>query len=313
MTKTRIRIEQAGPYVTFQDGGRPGHMRYGVSASGPMDRAAFTAANLAIGNNLNETCIEISMGGITLQCLSGSITLAINGGQFTVEHDGDLHQSGIVLTVKAGQSLSVRPGKSGSWCYLACAGQLDVPHWLGKTATHALSGLGGGVLTAGQEINISSPRTMPELEGSIAPFTARSFGRHLRVVLGPQDQHFTSQAIKKLLGSEFTLSDAYDRMGVRLNGPKLEISGSLSLPSEPIIKGSVQVAGDGVPTILLADHQTTGGYPKIATIVSADLDDFAQLRPRQKIRFRAIDPDDAIILSRVRAIELRSYFDTISR
>ncbi|NKB52270.1 MAG: 5-oxoprolinase/urea amidolyase family protein [Rhizobiaceae bacterium] len=313
MNTARIRINHAGPYVTFQDGGRPGHMRFGVSASGPMDRASFTAANLSIGNKADATTIEVSMGGLSLECISGDITLAICGGEFSVELGEEVYNSSVVLTIKVGQHLSIRPGKSGSWCYLAIAGQVDVPQWLGKSATHALSGFGGGVVTPGLEFDVLNSRAQPEFNGPIPTFQARKFGRHLRVVLGPQEQYFTPEALKQFLGSEFTLSDAYDRMGVRLKGPSLKMNGALSIPSEPILKGSIQVAGDGVPTILLADHQTTGGYPKIATVISADIDDFVQLRPRQKIRFHAVDPKQAIMLARIRAIELRSYFEALSR
>ncbi|MEP1206194.1 MAG: biotin-dependent carboxyltransferase family protein [Rhizobiaceae bacterium] len=313
MTTSRIRISHAGPYVTFQDGGRPGHMRFGVPASGPMDCTSFTAANLAIGNDRDTTCIEVSMGGLSLECLSGGLTLSVVGGQFTVDHAEHSLQSGVVVTLEKGQILNIRPGASGNWCYLAFAGQLNASTWLGKSATHALSGFGGGILATGQELAVSNSRMMRQLDGPVAAFNTRSFGKHLRVVMGPQDQHFTSEAVKNFLGSEFTLSDAYDRMGVRLKGPKLALDGSLSIPSEPVLKGSVQVAGDGVPTVLLADHQTTGGYPKIATVISADLDDFAQMRPRQKFRFQAIEPKDAIMLARMRAIELRSYYETVSR
>ena len=312
MTTTRIRIEQAGPYVTLQDSGRPGHMRYGVSASGPMDSTSFTAANLAIGNPADATCIEVSLGGLIIECLSGEITLGMNGGEFGIQLAGQPVQLNSVLTLTAGQLLAVQPGKIGSWCYVAFAGHPEVPEWLGRTATHALSGFGGGVLQSDQEIDITQSRTHPELEGPIPQFTQRKFGQHLRVVMGPQDQHFVGKATERFLNSEFTLSSAYDRMGIRLNGPKLELADSLSIPSEQVLKGSVQVSGDGIPTILLADHQTTGGYPKIATVVSADLDDFAQMRPRQKIRFHAIEPQDAIKLSRVRDIELRTYFDSIT-
>ena len=312
MTTTRIRIDQAGPYVTFQDSGRTGHMRYGVSASGPMDSTSFKAANLAIGNEADATCIEVSLGGLVIECLSGEVTLSINGGEFGIELAVQPVKSNSVLTLSAGQTLAVQPGKVGSWCYVAFSGRLEVPQWLGRTATHALSGFGGGVLQPGQEFNITQCRTHPELEGPIMQFAQRKFGQHLRVVMGPQDQHFVGKATERFLNSEFTLSSAYDRMGVRLNGPKLELADSLSIPSEPVLKGSVQVSGDGIPTILLADHQTTGGYPKIATVVSADLDDFTQMRPRQKIRFHAIEPQDAIKLARVREIELRTYFDSIS-
>ncbi len=311
MSTARFRVIHAGPYVTFQDGGRPGHMRFGVCASGPMDRTSFAAANLSTGNQADATSIEVSMGGLALECISGAITVAICGGDFNINCGDESYSSGVVTTINSGQQLSIRPGKSGSWCYLTFAGHVDVPQWLGKTATHALSGFGGGVLTSGQEFDILNSRAQSELNGPIPAFQARKFGGHLRVVLGPQEQHFTAAALKQFLGSEFTLSDAYDRMGVRLKGPSLRFGGALSIPSEPVLKGSVQVAGDGVPTILLADHQTTGGYPKIATVISADIDDFTQLRPRQKIRFHAIEPKSAIMLARVRAIERRSYLETL--
>jgi allophanate hydrolase len=121
------------------------------------------------------------------------------------------------------------------------------------------------------------------------------------VVLGPQDRFFTREAIAALVGAPYRLTDAYDRMGVRLRGPQLVPEGALSIPSEPILRGSIQVAGDGVPAVLLADHQTTGGYPKIATIVSAHLDGFVQLRPHEVVRFHAVTPEEAVGLARLRA------------
>lgn len=312
MTLSRFKVVHAGPYVTFQDAGRPGNMRFGVSASGPMDHLSFATANLAIGNDPGATAIEVSMGGMEVECLVGAVTMAVVGGTFQIECGEEQLSSPHVFTIEAGQRLSIRPGKLGSWCYLAIAGCFDVPLWLGKTATHSMSGFGGGMLKSGQEIEITESRVSPERHGRVRSYDQRNFGKHVRVVLGPQDQHFSGEAQRLFAGEEFTLTDAYDRMGVRLSGPSLTINGALSIPSEPVLKGSIQVAGDGVPTVLLADHQTTGGYPKIATIVSADLDDFAQLRPRQKIRFHAIDPKNAIALARIRAIELKSYFSLVA-
>ena len=125
--------------------------------------------------------------------------------------------------------------------------------------------------------------------------------RHLvRVVLGPQERYFDSATIETLLSRRFALSDAYDRMGVRLNGPSLRPAATLSMPSEPVVRGSIQVAGDGVATVLLADHQTTGGYPKIATMLSGDVDGFAQLRSRDAVSFRAVSPLTAVAAVRTR-------------
>ena len=313
MTSARFRVVHAGPLITYQDGGRPGHRRFGVSPSGPMDRLSHMSANLAIGNSAESTAIEISMGGLVLECLSGSITLAIAGGAFQVECGDRKAESGVVMTLEAGETLAIRSGPAGSWCYLAFAGTVSAQKWLGHTSTHAASGFGGGILSAGDEFTVEKCRAEKDKVRQIELFSTAPVSGYFRVVLGPQEHQFSTDAKRLLLSSEFTLTTAYDRMGVRLDGPALKLNDALSIPSEPILRGSIQVSGEGVPTVLLADHQTTGGYPKIATLVSADFDDFAQLRPRDKIRFMAINPENAVKLARIHAIALRSYFKKIAR
>ena len=310
MTSAKFRIIHAGPLVTFQDSGRPGHMRFGVCASGPMHQASYIAANLAAGHCTPSTAIEISMGGLVLECISGGVCVAIVGGEFQIECAGRKLNSGAVFTVEAGETLSIKPGKLGSWCYLSFSGTVCAPQWLGKTATHAASGFGGGILQTGQEIHVSDCKLVTARERTIKPIEPRS-NRYFRIVLGPQDQYSTEQAKDNLLNAEFSLTDAYDRMGVRLSGPELPLSNALSIPSEPIMRGSVQVSGDGIATVLLADHQTTGGYPKIATLISSDLDDFVQMRPRDRFRFMAVTPQSAVKIARVHAQNLKSYFDAI--
>ncbi|MDB4223983.1 biotin-dependent carboxyltransferase family protein [Granulosicoccus sp.] len=313
MPSTRFKVIFAGPLVSFQDGGRPGHMRYGVPSSGPMDRLAHTTANIAVGNTSTPTAIEVSMGGIVLECLAGTTTIAVVGGGFQVECGPIKTESGTVLTVSAGQKLSIRAGRWGSWCYLAFAGTATVDQWLGKTATHSQSGFGGGLLRSGQEFDVEDAIVAEDREGDIPPFSSTIDSEQVRVVRGPQDQHFSKEAMERLFNSEFSLTSSYDRMGVRLDGPTLNMDSSLSIPSEPILKGSIQVAGDGVPTVLLADHQTTGGYPKIATMISSDMHKFVQLRTGDTIRFKEIEPEDAIILARSIAIELESYYAFVAK
>lgn len=305
MSESVLSVTAVGPLVSFQDGGRHGFMRYGVPASGPMDRLSHAAANAALGNPLNATCMEVSLGGVALKCLSGSITIAIAGGGFRVSHRGHELGSWSVLTLKAGDDLAIHPGFWGSWCYIAFAGLPDVPHWLGSTATHTLSGLGGGLLARGQKVHFRQAQVLAEETRGIAcPVSARP--RHvLRVTLGPQDRHFASETVSAFLAGPWRLSAASDRMGVRLQGPAVMPRSALDIPSEPITRGAVQVAGDGIPTILLADHQTTGGYPKIATVLDSDLDALAQLRPRAPIAFQLVKPRDAIQIGR--RSQSRSY------
>lgn len=311
MSNAQFEVQQAGPLVSFQDGGRKGHMRFGVSASGPMDSLSHAAANLAVGNSADATAIEISIGGLSIKCVSGSVTIAIVGMGFNIKLDDAAFPAGVAMTVETGSTLIIQPGSTGSWCYLAFAGSVNADQWLSHTATHTTSGFGGGLLKQSDSLEITNCRTGPPDPIIIPPFLQRSSPDYVRIVLGPQSQHFKDDAKQILLGSQYSLSTAYDRMGVRLDGPPLPLESALSIPSEPILKGSVQVSGEGIPTILLADHQTTGGYPKIATVISCDLDAFVQLRPRDVFRFSAVTPQNAVKLARLHSIETRTYLETI--
>jgi allophanate hydrolase len=156
--------------------------------------------------------------------------------------------------------------------------------------------LGGGALRTGDLLQIAQARVLPEATLR-CPVWARP-RQVVRAVLGPQEQHFPQRAIAALFAEPFAVTDAGDRMGVRLRGPDRSPDAALRLPSGAILRGSVQVAGDGVATVLLADHQTTGGYPRIATIISTDIDGFAQLRPRDTVRFQQVSPAQAVAIVR---------------
>ncbi len=312
MTAAQFQVVHAGPLVSIQDAGRYGHMRYGVTPAGPMDKRSHRAANLALSNDPAGTAIEVSAGGLVLKCVSGAVSFAVVGGDFIVEC-GDARGASFVSTIEAGQSLSIRPGQSGSWCYLAFAGSVQAPEWLGHTATHALTGLGGGMITSGEQLTIDDCHVAKDREGALEPFVQPDTKDCYRVVIGPQDQHFSAESQSTLLNSEYRLSSAYDRMGVRLEGPVIAPSGALSIPSEPVLRGAIQVSGDGIPTVLLADHQTTGGYPKIATLISSDFDDFVQRRANDTVRFVAITAEAAVTCARVHAQNLQQYFDAVAK
>ena len=311
MSDVEFSISFAGPLVTFQDIGRPGNMRYGVSASGPMDIVSFEAANAVLGNETKQTAIEISLGGLILQCHEGSITLAITGGDFLIEYQGQKISSWTVLTLQKGERLSVRAGKSGSWAYLAFSGKLNVKDWLNSSSTHSTSGFGGGALKTGQKFTLSDASNQ---ENRIGPILKPNFYTNdlIHAVLGPQDQYFMNTAIKIFSDSIFKVSDNYDRMGMQLTGPKLELKSALSIPSEPVVKGSIQVSGDGIPTILLADHQTTGGYPKIATVISSDINRLVQLRSNQNVEFILINSNEALQKTRKFLDMKEKYLQKIS-
>ena len=311
MSDVEFSISFAGPLVTFQDIGRPGNMRYGVSASGPMDIVSFEAANAVLGNETKQTAIEISLGGLILQCHEGSITLAITGGDFLIEYQGQKISSWTVLTIQKGERLSVRAGKSGSWAYLAFSGKLNVKDWLNSSSTHSTSGFGGGVLKTGQKFTLTDASNQ---ENRIGPILKPNFYTNdlIHAVLGPQDQYFMNTAIKIFSDSIFKVSDNYDRMGMQLTGPKLELKSALSIPSEPVVKGSIQVSGDGIPTILLADHQTTGGYPKIATVISSDINRLVQFRSNQSVKFVLINSNEALQKTRKFLDMKEKYLEKLS-
>jgi biotin-dependent carboxylase-like uncharacterized protein len=313
MTEATLRVTFAGPHVTIQDPGRPGLMRYGVPASGPMDRQSFKLANAVLGNPQGHAGIEISLGGLSLRCESGAVALALAGGGFIAETRGRKFGAWNVLTLRAGETLTIRPGPWGCWTYLACAGNLQAESWLGSRATHGSSGFGGGKLAMGQTLTITDAQALPNREGPIpCPIWARP--RHLlRCTLGPQDRFFNTETLNTFTSARFEMTDAFDRMGLRLRGPSIAPTAALSIPSEPILRGSVQVSGDGTATVLLSDHQTTGGYPKIATVLADDLDAFVQCRPRDAVMFQAITPAQAIAITRQNAIRFAAFEDRLRR
>lgn len=312
MSDCLLQVDFAGPHVSVQDGGRPGFARFGVPQSGPLDRLALAAANRALGNPADAAGIEVSPGGLALRCLSGQVGFALAGGGFVLDHAGQRGGSWSRATLRTGETLVIRPGRWGSWACLAFAGALQRPDWLGSHATHALSGLGGGAVTGGQRLQITATRPGPATTDPFScPVLARP--RHeLHVTLGPQADQFPPEAIAHLTAGPWALTDARDRMGVRLRGPLLApLPASLTIPSGPVPRGAVQVAGDGVATILLADHQTTGGYPRIATVLDCDLDGLAQLRPGDPLRFLPVSPDRAVTIARSRALAVARYLASL--
>lgn len=306
----KLQVLQAGPHVTVQDAGRPGLMRYGVPTSGPMDRKALAIANTALGNPLGAPGIEVSPGGLTLACRVGPVSLAIAGGGFIVNLNDRRLGSWNVLTLQTDDLLVIRPGHWGNWCCIAASGKIQCRTWLKSSSTHAPSGLGGGHLAAGQDISIANPRHV--VEGRIpCPVWARPRHR-INVVFGPQDHLFDAETVQRFVSSPFSPGTDFDRMGMRLLGPDLMPRNALGIPSQPVTRGAVQVAGDGVATVLMADHQTTGGYPKIATVLDDDTDGLAQVRPGEAIVFSAISAARAIQLSRLRRAAFQQWLAALS-
>jgi 5-oxoprolinase (ATP-hydrolysing) subunit C len=307
MSKASVRILSAGPGATLQDGGRRAYLRFGVTGAGPMDPLAHATANLAVGAALDAAAIEISLGGLDLTAEGAAVTVAIAGGSFRVMLDERLLAPAAIVTVEPGARLSIRSGEAGAWCYVAVAGRFDIAPTLGSLSTHTRSGLGGldgRGLVAGDVLPLLSLGTA-EVAASelVAPWLDRP-GAAIRVVLGPQDDYFAPDQIAAFLEQDWTVSARADRMAYLLDGAPLSHAKGFNIVSDGIALGAIQVPGEGKPIVLMADRQPTGGYPKIATIIGADLGRFAQLRPGATFRFAAVDIAEAVAARRSEAAAL---------
>ena len=291
-----LRLLLAGPGVTVQDGGRHGFLRYGVTGAGPMDPFAHTVANRALGNPSDAAAIEISLGGIEVTIEGEPVTIAIAGGDFQVMLDGQVLPPAVVARLEPGARLKVRAGPGGVWSYLAVAGGFDLPQVLGSSATHTRTGMGGlegRMLQVGDSLPVGIAANEITTGLIVAPLLERP-AESIRVLLGPQDDYFAPDQIAAFLAGPWTISTRGDRMAYFLEGPKLSHKLGFNIPSDGVAMGAIQVPGEGLPIVLMADRQSTGGYPKIATVIGADLGRLAQARPGTALTFRAVSHAEAV-------------------
>lgn len=277
-----IRITRAGPLCTLQDAGRFGMLAAGISASGPMDRGGFAEAGARLGQ-AGSTAIEFTTAGLAIE-LESPLRVGFAGGLFQCRVNGKSRPWPGKAALKRGDTLEITPGAAGNYGYLRFDRDLAVPPVLGSRATNLAVQLGGwqgrtlrrgDVLPlgdAGTQTNVSSPAPA---DGPI------------RFVWGLHADLFAPAVRQAFITQPFGISPQIDRMGARLADTHGVFAGaqSLTLVSDAIVAGDIQVLGDGTPIVLLRDHQPTGGYPRIATVISADFDRFVQLRPGSEVRF----------------------------
>lgn len=301
MARATIDVIEPGLLTTVQDLGRPGMMRRGVSLGGALDRSALILGNRLCGNSPGAAGLEITLAGPRLQFTAAAV-IALTGADLGAALDGVALPQWQPVAVSAGAELAFPPGFTGrgARAFLCVAGGIDLPLVLGSRSTDLAAGFGGldgRAVRAGDSLPVGesdAPRdallgrrlavAVPEYPDEVT----------IRVVLGPQDGRFTKEAVRGLTGGAYTVSPRGDRMGVRLtDGPPLTHRKSADLISEGIVPGSLQVPGDAQPIALLPACQTMGGYPKIATVIGADLDQLAQARPGSRVRFTAVTPTQA--------------------
>ena len=278
-----IRVVAPGLQTTVQDLGRFGWAHFGISASGAADAFALRAGNLLVGNAENAAALEMTLMGGAFEFESGAV-IALTGSDFG---------AGLPLwtpvEVKAGQTLRCGPSKSGARCYLCVRGGIGAAKAMGSASTHVITGVGGRPLRAGDVLPIGNeairrPRAAPE---HVPPLEEGP----LRVTDGPQAESFADELYREV----YTVSEESNRMGLRLRGAAIATSaGHMLTEGAPL--GAVQIPPDGQPIILFVEHQTTGGYPKPANVISADFRRLGQLRPRDQVTFERVTIEQALRL-----------------
>jgi len=297
-----LRVLAPGLMTTLQDLGRRGYQHLGIPVSGALDPVALGAANALAGNGTATGALEIAYHGPTLAVEAESVRLAFAGGAAAIEVLAGEGAAGATplpplqsVRLRRGQVLRVGGLSESAVGYLAVEGGFDAAPVLGSQSTYVRGGLGG---FAGRPLRAGDLLPLRQAEASdrpdsMLPALDLALPERIRVVLGPQDDHFTERGRRTFLESAYTVSPASDRMGVRLDGAALEHSGGFNIVSDGIAPGSIQVPGNGLPIVLLADRQTTGGYPKIATVIAADLPALGRLAPGARIAFAAVSIAEA--------------------
>ena len=303
-----FRVLKGGMLTTIQDFGRSGYQSQGFSVGGAMDVRSFKLANLLLDNPENEAALEITLIGPVLEFTSSTI-IAITGGDFTPTLNGEPAPMYTALYIRKGDVLKFGSARTGTRCYVAFSGYLKVPMVMGSRCTSLKSGIGGfkgRKLEAGDYVEERIKRRyLPFfLSRKLTPPDYENDDGVLRVVMGPQDSLISKQGIDTFLNSEYTVTGEFDRMGCRLDGPIIAPKKTSDIISDGIALGAIQVPSAGKPIILLADRQTTGGYAKIATLISVDIPRLVQKKTDEKIRFRAVSVEEAQKLYRQEVEEL---------
>ena len=302
-----LRVVAPGLGTTVQDGGRLGHQRFGVPTAGVLDRVAMVAANTIVGNAPETAVLEMLYLGATLEVEAESIRLACVGlgAGLEVTEGGATRNVPAAQSVRLGRGARVRTmvGRNAMSCVLAIEGGIALEPVMGSFSTYARAGIGGyegRILATGDLLPISFDDAPERPEVMLADLQLAVPPR-IRVVLGPQEDYFTPDALATFLSAPYEVTRAADRMGMRLSGAQLAHAKGFNIVSDGIAPGSIQVPGDGQPIILLADRQTTGGYPKIATVASVDLPALGRIGPGTKLLFEAISVEAAEDLRRAQA------------
>ncbi|HEU5196593.1 MAG TPA: biotin-dependent carboxyltransferase family protein [Methylomirabilota bacterium] len=296
-----IGVLDPGPQSIVQDLGRAGHLREGIPPSGPVDVRAFVMANRLVGNPDDAAGLECTVMGPRFT-VERVCAIAVTGADAPVTVNDTTAPQWATLVLKPGDTVRVGAAVNGVRVYVAFSGGIDVPRVLGSRATYLrgrLGGLEGRALRRGDTLRLA-PHTGPRRPRRLAAAEIPALESEpvIRVVLGPQADRFTKDGLHTLVSSPYLMLPQSDRMGARLSGPRIAHAKGHDIISDGIALGSIQVPGDGQPIVLLVDRQSTGGYTKVATVGSFDIGRIGQVKPGQRVRFRAVEVAEAHRLRR---------------
>ena len=314
-----FEVLESGMLTTIQDLGRYGFSQFGVPSSGALDTLSFRIGNLLVGNQEDEASLETTVMGLKLKALREGV-IAITGGDLSPTLNEEPLEMWRTHLLVEGDIIHFKKVQTGCRAYLAISGGWIVPKIMESRSTYLsgkFGGLEGRALRRGDVLfTLDVPSSLSQLGFRFPRDWIPQFGKEalLRVIPGPQEHHFTKKGFQTFSSSFYQVTPQCDRMGVRLDGPKIERRSDVeeSIISEGLIAGAIQVPGDGKPIIILTEL-VTGGYTKIATVISTDLDKVAQLKPGDRVRFAPISIEEAHHLLREQEEQLRSFKESFDK
>ncbi|MEN1761344.1 biotin-dependent carboxyltransferase family protein [Anoxynatronum sibiricum] len=315
-----LKIIKPGLLTTVQDAGRKGFQQYGVPVSGVMDHYAFEMANLLVGNDTAAAMLEATLLGPEIVFETDGL-LAVTGGDLGAVFNGEPLPLWQAVPVTSGDKLVFKGIRSGCRCYIAISGGLQVPVIMGSRSTYTRGNLGGyqgRALKAGDHLPVgdlplpAAALTQLAEKRQITPAYQYAKEITLRVVPGPQEDAFSTQGLETFYQQPYTVTNECDRMGYRLEGTPITHEAGADIISDGIAMGAVQVPGHGMPIVMMADRQTTGGYTKIANVISADLPLMAQAKPGDILRFTKVTVEEAQHIWAARQQEMATVKKTMA-
>ena len=317
MTKTYFEILRPGINTTIQDSGRSHLYHIGITISGAMDQRNYKFANNIVNNKLNEAVIEFAYQGPLLKLRNGTINFAISGNVFfnIIRNNSNLEEGNCYQNyiLNDGEQIDIISTKKSVYGYLSVSGGFELKEtWKSYSInTKAKIGPNNGKKYSINENIFIKKSNIENIKNNQIDYKD-SFNNIVRVIKGTNFDYFSNQAQNIFFKEKYTVSRLVDRMGMRLDGPNLENTVNTNIKSEGLVKGAIQVPADGKPIILLSDHGTIGGYPKIGIVISADLNKVAQLIPGSKINFKEVNLEEAEKLFKDYSIETNKYFNEYS-